>query len=166
WFFASGHPQRQNNNRLSIASAGRELLIYLKTVPSSAGLLVLRLTLCLSRRVNSEFERKFGRRSSGSFEASIEAAFHSRPAPGFHLGGLNLKFPDRRRCERRRPRTEYLGCLLSKRRSEEPRHRRCCVRPLPSLPGGCRPDETAVRSGISVLGCLAAGAAAGTRIRK
>ena len=148
-------PQRQDSGASFVASASQELLIYLKIVSSSAGLLVSRPALCRGKRVNSEFEPS---------HTGIAAAFHGQPASGFHLGRLHLEFPDRGRDKGRRPRTQHLGRLLSERRNKEPRRRRYRMRPLPPLSGGCRPDETAGRSGLPILGRLAAGAAAGTRV--
>ena len=45
----------------------------------------------------------------------IGTALDRQPASGFHLGRFHLQLPDRGRDEGRRPRTEHLGCLLSKR---------------------------------------------------
>src|SRR5450756_2123822 len=105
--------------------------------------------------MNSELEREFGQRPGGASHAGVGVAFDHWPAPGFHLGRLHVEFPDRRRDPGRRKGTERLGRLLPERRGEEPRYRRYRVRPLPPLPGRRRADETARRSGLPVLGCLA-----------
>ena len=140
WFFASGYPNGKSN-AVIYRTVAPDTLDISQDRPVAGRTIGIAPYFAGAERATSEFERKFGRRSSRSSHADIGAAFHRQPAPGFHLGRLHLKFPDRRRNEGRRPRTEHLGRLLSKRRDQEPRHRRCRVRPLPSLPGGCRPDE-------------------------
>ncbi len=72
------------------------------------------------------------------------------------MGRRDRGVPDRRRDHRRRSRSEHLGQLRAHAWTGlERRDRRHCLRPLPPLPGGRRPDGRARARRLPVLGVLA-----------